>query len=196
MDEARLTDGKGQQVSFRDAIIIMTSNLGVKETQSISKTVGFGNASEITREKRNEAFKQALKKTFKPEFLNRITRVINFDVLTKENYFHIIELELNKLQKYLRLNDTPYSKLQLCFDESLYEYIYSLGIDEKFGARPLHRTIEREISTILAQRLLNENFDCDRTSVNISIVDDEIQLDFQDVSSCDNPPFYLQNGEG
>lgn len=196
MDEARLTDGRGQQVSFRDAIIVMTSNLGVKETQSISKTVGFGHVADITREKRNEAFKQALKKTFKPEFLNRVTRIINFDTLTRENYFCIIELELAKLQKYLRLNNTPYSKLQLCFDESLYDYIFDLGIDENFGARPLHRTIEREISTPLAQRLLNENIDCDSTAVNISIKDGEIYLDFKDVSSCDNPPFYLQSGGG
>lgn len=196
MDEARLTDGKGQQVSFRDVIIIMTSNLGVKETQSISKTVGFGKVSEVTKEKRDAAFKQALKKTFKPEFLNRVTRVVNFDTLTKENYFHIIELELKKLQQYLRLNNTPYSKLQLYFDESLYEYIYNLGIDEKFGARPLHRTIEQEISTPLAQRLLNEDVECDSTAVNISIIDDKIELDFQDVSSCAHPPFYLQNGGG
>ena len=98
MDEARLTDGKGNRVSFRDAIIVMTSNLGVKETQKVGKSIGFGNVADITPEKQKKAVTEALKKKFKPEFLNRITCMINFNALSKKDYLKIIKLELNKLK--------------------------------------------------------------------------------------------------
>jgi len=191
MDEARLTDGRGNKVSFKDTVIVMTSNLGVQETQHVEKLIGFGNASVLTKEKRMNAVKNALKKKFKPEFLNRITCMINFDPLASEDYIKIIELELNKLNKYLKLNKTSYSKLSLEFDESLYEYIYKLGIDDKFGARPLQRSIEREISTPLARKLLKENIECDNTKILISAKDGEIVMDVKRNRDIDNPPFYM-----
>jgi len=194
MDEARLTDGRGQKVPFRDVIIIMTSNLGVKETQAVSKTIGFGDVAKLTKDKRVKAVKEALKKKFKPEFINRITAMVNFDPLTKGNYKHIIKLELEKLKTNLRLNNTPYSKLSVEFDDSLVNYIYKEGIDEKLGARPLVRTIEKKISTPIAKKLLTEDIDCDNTLATISVKRNKVIIGTECLMTTDEPPFYMTAG--
>ena len=194
MEEARLTDGKGHHVAFRDTILIMTSNIGVEEVESISNTIGFGNVNKVTAKKQGGAIKQALKKKFKPEFLNRITSIINFNGLTKENYLSIIKLELDKLRRNLKINNTSYSTLRLKFDESLHDFIYSKGVDEKFGARPLKRTIEREISTPLARKLLNEDVG-DYSKVKIYVKDDELKIDIDQDSKVVDPPFYMTAGD-
>lgn len=200
MDEGRLTDGKGQKVSFRDAILIMTSNLGVNESQAVEKTIGFGDAAVLTKEKRLQAVKNALKKKFKPEFLNRITAMIDFDALQKDDYMNIIKLELEKLKKYFKLNRTPYSKLTIKFDKSIYNHIYTVGIDTKFGARPLQRAIEREISTPLARKILQDNFDCSNTRVTISAKRGKVIMTVICIknkkSDVDDPPFYMSANGG
>lgn len=198
MDEARLTDGKGNAVSFKDTIVIMTSNLGVNETQQISKTIGFGDVAKLTQEKRENAIKNSLKKRFKPEFLNRITCMVNFNSLTKKDYLKIIKLELEKLKRNLKLNRTEYSQLNITFDKSLYNYIYATGIDEKFGARPLKRVIEQKISTPLAKKLLKENIDCSNSTVKIFVKKGELVIDIKDDLKdvkIDKPPFYMEAGE-
>jgi len=195
MDEARLTDGRGQKVSFKDTIIIMTSNLGVKEVQKVSRTIGFGDASKLTKEKRVNAIKESLKKKFKPEFLNRVTCMVNFDPLTKKDYMKIIKLELDKLKRNLKLNRTEYSKLSVKFDKTLNNHIYKTGIDEKFGARPLKRAIEREVSTPLAKKLLKENIDCDNTKTTVSVKNGKVIIDAVYSIKTDAPPFYLSAGK-
>lgn len=194
MDEARLTDGRGNKVSFRDAIVIMTSNLGVKEVQSISKTIGFGDASKLTKDKRVNAVIEALKNKFKPEFLNRVTCMVDFDVLTKKDYMKIIKLELEKLKRNLKVNRTAYSKLNITFDKTLYNHVYKTGIDEKLGARPLKRAIEREISTPLAKKLLRENIDCGNALVTVSSKSGKVVIDVVDSIKVDAPPFYMGVG--
>jgi len=195
MDEARLTDGKGNSVSFRDAIVIMTSNLGVNELQNIAKTIGFGNVSEITNEKRNSALKAALKKKFKPEFINRISCIVNFNELTKKDYLRIIKLEIEKLKRNLRLNRTPYSKLDIKFDRTLYNFIYKTGIDSKFGARPLQRAIEKEISTPLARELLRADFDVKTTKVIVKSYKGKVKIEMEKREpKAEDPPFYMEAG--
>ena len=195
MDEARLTDGKGHKVSFKDCVIIMTSNIGVKEVSDIGKSIGFGDAKIITDEKRTKAIENALKKKFKPEFLNRITSIINFNELIKEDYFRIIDLELDKLKINLSLSGTDYSQVKLEFDKSVKEHIYNEGIDEKYGARPLVRTIEKEISTPLARKMLNEGI-TGEAEVKISIEKSGIKLDVKKVEKTEDPPFYMEAGNG
>jgi|WetSurSiteA1Bulk_404760.scaffolds.fasta_scaffold00586_2 ATP-dependent Clp protease ATP-binding subunit ClpA len=192
MDEARLTDGKGRKVSFRDAIIIMTSNLGVQEMQSVEKTIGFGDVAVLTKDRRVTSVKEALKKKFRPEFLNRLTGVVHFDALTKADYHKIIKLELEKLKRNLKVNRTPYSKLDVSFDKSLYGYIYKVGIDEKFGARPLQRAIEREVSTPLARKILKEDINCDTASIVVSAKKGQVIIDVQYApKTVDEPPFFM-----
>ena len=194
MDEARLTDGKGHKVSFRDCIVVMTSNIGVKEVSDIGKSIGFGDVSVVTDDKRTQAIENALKKKFKPEFLNRISAIINFNELTKENYFHIIKLELDKLRANLAASGTEFSGVKLVFDESVMDHIYEEGIDDNYGARPLVRTIEKEISTPLARRMLNEDIK-GRSEVKISLKDSHIYLEVEK-EVVEDPPFYMEAGSG
>jgi len=194
MDEGRLTDGKGKPTSFKDVVVIMTSNLGVEEAKNVEKTIGFGDVNKLTSDKQKQAIDEALKKKFKPEFLNRITRVINFNDLTKKDYLKIIKLELEKLKTNLKLNRTIYSKLKIEFDKSVYNYIYEKGIDEEYGARPLLRAIEKEISTPLAKKLLREHDrDWSRTLAKISIKSNELNIELHDIEKeHDSPPFYME----
>jgi len=194
MDEGRLTDGKGKTTSFKDVVVIMTSNLGVEETKNIEKTIGFGDVNKLTFDKQKRAINEALKEKFKPEFLNRITRVINFNDLTKKDYLKIIKLELEKLKTNLKLNRTIYSKLKIEFDKSVYNYIYEKGIDKEYGARPLLRAIEREVSTPLAKKLLKEHDrDWSKTLAKISIKNNELNIELHDIEKeHDSPPFYME----
>lgn len=173
LEEGRLTDGRGQMVSFKDAVIIMTSNVGVQEIDCIQKTIGFGDVSKITDEKKDKALNEALKKKFKPEFLNRLDEIIFFKNLTKENYMKIIDIELHKLNENLKNNDTEYKTLNVVFDKEVKDYIYENGIDEKYGARPLKRCIEKSISTPLAKKILSENINPESV-IRVTLGDGEV----------------------
>lgn len=188
LEEGRLTDGKGNTVSFKDAIIIMTSNVGVQEIDEIKKTVGFGDVSKITDDKKDKAIEDALKKKFKPEFLNRIDDTVFFKNLTKKDYMRIIDIELYKLVDNLKNNDTEYKDLVLKFEKPVRNLIYKEGIDEKYGARPLKRCIEKLISTPLAKELLSSQ--TDPTSV-VNINTARGKIIFNIVDKVDTPPFYM-----
>jgi len=157
LEEGRLTDGKGKTVDFNQTIVIMTSNVGVDEVERIRKTIGFGSVAEITENKKEAALDKALKHKFKPEFLNRIDAIIHFKSLNKKDFMRIIDIELYKLNDNLRANDTDYKELWLEFDDKVKEFVYEKGIDPDYGARPLKRTIEREVATPLAKKLLADD---------------------------------------
>lgn len=188
LEEGRLTDGKGKTASFKNAIVIMTSNVGVKEVSAIQKTIGFGDVSMLTEEKKDIALKEALKKKFKPEFLNRVGSIINFKNLTKKDYMKIIDSELYKLNDNLKSNDSDYKTIELKFDKKIKNYIYKNGINEEYGARPLKRCIEREVSTPLARKLLSE--DVDKDSI-VSISARRRKVVFEEKKRVHNPPFYV-----
>lgn len=195
LEEGRLTDGKGQKVSFKDAIVVMTSNVGAKEINSISSTIGFGEVNKITDEKKDRALKDALKKKFKPEFLNRIDAIVNFRTLNKDDYMKIIDIELYKLNDNLKHNETDYKNLKIEFDKTVKNFIYEYGINEEFGARPLKRCIEREIATPLAREILNmDDIDCDHTTITVKAYRGKIKFDFE--CTVEEKPFYLdEEGE-
>lgn len=188
LEEGRLTDGKGQKVSFKDAIVIMTSNVGAKEIESIQKTIGFGDASKITDKKKDVALKEALKKKFKPEFLNRLDAIVNFKTLKKEDYMKIIDIELLKLNDNLKHNDTEYKDLELEFSKAVKDFIYKNGIDEQYGARPLKRCIEKEISTPLARKILKEGIKGE-SLIKINCRRGNVLFDVED--KITDVPFYL-----
>ena len=183
LDEGRLTDGKGKTVSFKDAVIIMTSNVGVKEVSSVGKTIGFGDVAVITEDKKKGALKSALKSKFKPEFLNRLDAIVYFKDLTKDDYKKIIELELEKLNENLKSNDTDYKDVTLIFDKKIKSFIYNKGVDEEYGARPITRAIEKYIANDVAGLLLEEQVALDaeikvtalRGRVDLKIVQNEKQ---------------------
>lgn len=191
LEEGRLTDGKGQAVSFKDAVVIMTSNVGAKEIESIGKTIGFGDASKITDAKKDVALKEALKKKFKPEFLNRLDDIINFKTLVENDYMKIIDIELFKLNDNLRHNGTDYKELELAYTDGVKKYIYENGIDEAYGARPLKRCIEKYISTPLARKILKENISGDSI---VKIVMKGKKPNFKVEEKIADVPLYLTNG--
>ena len=188
LEEGRLTDGKGQKVSFKDTIVIMTSNVGAKEIETIGKTIGFGEANKITEAKKNTALKEALKKKFKPEFLNRIDAIVNFKTLAKKDYMKIIDIELFKLNNNLKHSDTDYKGLTLDFDKTVSNYIFKNGINEEFGARPLKRCIENEIATPLARKILKENLNIEAL---IKVAFKRSKVVFNITKEVEEVPFYL-----
>lgn len=192
LEEGRLTDGKGQSVSFKDAVVIMTSNVGAKEIESIGKTIGFGDANVITDEKKDVALKEALKKKFKPEFLNRLDDIVNFKTLNEEDYMKIIDIELFKLNDNLKHNDTDYKELELDFTDAVKKFIYDNGIDPQYGARPLKRCIEKEISTPLAVKILKEGVSGESC---VKVVMRGKKPDFKIEDKVCDAPQYLLEGE-
>lgn len=187
LEEGRLTDGKGQKVSFKDTIVIMTSNIGVTEVEEVKKTIGFGDVAKLTEDKKTKAINQAIKKKFKPELLNRIDSVVYFRSLDKKDYMRIIDIELYKLNENLRLNDTEYKNLKLEFDKKIKAYIYKFGIDGDFGARPLKRFIEKEVSTPLATRLLREDISNEAT-IQVTVRHGKIEFNIsnEEPESCED----------
>jgi ATP-dependent Clp protease ATP-binding subunit ClpC len=154
LDDGQLTDGLGRKVDFKNTLIIMTSNIGVRQLKDFGSGVGFATTSRIENE--DEANKQviekALKKTFSPEFLNRIDDVVIFNSLTKENIFNIIDILMKGVMK--RLTSLGFS---LELTESAKTFLADKGYDVAFGARPLHRAIQKYLEDPLAEEILNLN---------------------------------------
>jgi len=179
LDEGRLTDGKGRAVSFRDTIIVLTSNIGVQEVDEVTKTIGFGDVAVLTEDKKIGALNRALKKKFKPEFLNRIDSVVHFKDLSDEDYMKIIDIELYKLSDNLKSNDTEYKDVTLNFDKKIRKLIFKEGVDEKFGARPIKRAIEQNISSDIAGLLLEGDFS-PYVTINVSEKKGKVVLTTED----------------
>ncbi len=154
LDEGQLTDGLGRKVNFKNALIILTSNIGVREVNSFGKNMGFQTASSILNEetKAREIIEKALKKKFRPEFLNRIDEAIVFNSLTEEDIHKIIHVEIAKLEE--RISEMNY-KLKISKDAI--EFLAKQGYDEAYGARPLARAIQHYVEDPVADEILNEN---------------------------------------
>ncbi len=152
LDDGQLTDGLGRKVDFKNTLIIMTSNIGVRQLKDFGEGVGFATASRIANaEESNKAvIEKALKKTFSPEFLNRIDDVVVFNSLSKENIFVIIDIIMKSVLK--RLNDIGFT---LEITEEAKDFIAEKGYDVQFGARPLHRAIQKYLEDPLAEEILN-----------------------------------------
>lgn len=154
LDEGQLTDGLGRKVNFKNALIIMTSNIGVKEVNSFGKTMGFETPANIVNEenKARAIIEKALKKKFKPEFLNRIDEAIIFKSLSKEDIHKIIYLEIDRLEK--RISEMNY-KIDISTDAI--DFIAKNGYDEAYGARPLARAIQHYVEDAVADEILVGN---------------------------------------
>jgi ATP-dependent Clp protease ATP-binding subunit ClpB len=144
LDDGRLTDGQGRTVDFKNTIVIMTSNIG---SQRILQYRGDFEGEVYDRMK--EAVLDELRKQFRPEFLNRIDELIVFHSLTVEHLKQIVTIQLNGLQR--RLADR---QITLTLTEAAKEYLVQIGYDPAYGARPLKRTIQRELESPLAHKLL------------------------------------------
>jgi ATP-dependent Clp protease ATP-binding subunit ClpC len=156
LDDGFLTDSLGRKIDFRNTIIIMTSNVGARQLKDFGQGVGFGTAAKVSQadDHAKGIIENALKKTFAPEFLNRIDDVIVFNALEKEHIDLIIEIELKKL--LARVIDMGY---HLELTQTAKDFIADKGFDKQFGARPLKRAIQKYVEDALAEEIVNSNLE-------------------------------------
>ncbi|HEX6334866.1 MAG TPA: ATP-dependent Clp protease ATP-binding subunit, partial [Flavisolibacter sp.] len=154
LDDGQLTDGLGRKVDFKNTLIIMTSNIGVRQLKDFGEGVGFATQSRVQNqeEAHKAVIEKALKRTFSPEFLNRIDDVVIFNSLTKENIFEIIDILMKGVLK--RLSNLGFN---LHLTEDAKSFLAEKGYDQQFGARPLHRAIQKYLEDPLAEEILNMN---------------------------------------
>ena len=152
LDDGYLTDSLGRKIDFRNTIIIMTSNIGARKLQDFGQGVGFGTAAKASQVDSNakSVIENALKKTFAPEFLNRVDDVMVFNPLEREHIHKIIDIELNQL--FNRILDLGYT---LNLTDKAKDYIANKGFDKDYGARPLKRAIQKYIEDALAEEIIN-----------------------------------------
>ncbi|WP_298394006.1 ATP-dependent Clp protease ATP-binding subunit [Flavobacterium sp.] len=169
LDDGYLTDSLGRKIDFKNTIIIMTSNVGARQLKDFGQGVGFGTAAKVAQadDHSKGIIENALKKTFAPEFLNRIDDVIVFNSLEKHDIDKIIEIELAKL--YLRIKDLGYT---LSLSDKAKAFIAEKGFDRQFGARPLKRAIQKYVEDTLAEEIIT-------SKINSG---DEIFMDIEDGS--------------
>jgi ATP-dependent Clp protease ATP-binding subunit ClpC len=172
LDDGHLTDGLGRKINFKNCLIIMTSNLGVKKLQDFGAGVGFKTNSEAVKEEhKRDILKKELSKFFAPEFLNRIDDVIIFNSLRKENIDKIVKIEIDVLIK--RLNKMKYN---FTYDPSIIDLISKVGFDETYGARPLKRAIQDKIEDLISEKiLLNEVKE--NSKYKLILEEDEIKIE-------------------
>ncbi len=154
LDDGQLTDGLGRKVDFKNTIIIMTSNIGVRQLKDFGAGVGFATSSKVeNQDEENKAvIEKALKRTFSPEFLNRIDDVMIFNSLSKDNIFSIIDISMKGVLK--RVQNLGFG---IELKEDAKTFLADKGYDQQFGARPLHRAIQKYLEDPLAEEILNRN---------------------------------------
>jgi len=150
LDEGHLTDGLGRKINFKNCLIIMTSNLGVKKMQEFGSGIGFQKKDYVVEEQKRDTLKKELQKFFAPEFLNRIDDIIVFNTLKEEHVKEIVKIELIKLTD--RLTKIKYNFI---FDDSIVDMISKVGFDEMYGARPLKRAIQDKIEDYISEQVLS-----------------------------------------
>ncbi|MFN8299255.1 MAG: ATP-dependent Clp protease ATP-binding subunit [Chitinophagales bacterium] len=153
-DDGILTDSLGRRVDFKNTLIIMTSNIGARDLKDFGQGVGFATSAKSSQsdEYSKNVISKALKRTFSPEFLNRIDDVIIFNSLEKESIFKIIDIALRDVTK--RLLDLGY---EIKLSDEAKDFLAERGYDPQFGARPLHRAIQKYVEDPLAEEILRAN---------------------------------------
>ncbi len=156
LDDGKMTDSLGRHIDFKNSIIIMTSNIGARDLSDFGKGVGFGTAAkaEGQDDSNRGVIEKALKKAFAPEFLNRIDDIVIFNSLTRADIHKIIDIELGYL--YKRVADLGYD---LKLTDEAKDFLSEKGYDEKFGARPLKRAIQKFIEDPMAEEIINQGIE-------------------------------------
>jgi len=174
LDDGFLTDSLGRKIDFRNTIIIMTSNIGARKLKDFGTGIGFGTSSQNAQKDANArgVIQNALKKSFAPEFLNRIDDVVVFNPLEKEDIDKIIDIELKIL--YKRINDLGY-KIEI--KEKAKDYIATKGFDKDYGARPLKRAIQKYVEDALAEEIITSKIhEGDTIVLDLNETTDEIVI--------------------
>ncbi|MGH2573175.1 MAG: ATP-dependent Clp protease ATP-binding subunit [Actinomycetota bacterium] len=189
LEDGHLTDAQGHQVDFKNTVIIMTSNLG---TRDIQKGAGIGFAAhadeKMTYEKMKERVMEELKRSFRPEFLNRIDEVIVFHSLSREDVKAIVDLMMKRVREQLKAKD-----VEIELTDAAKELLAAKGYDPSLGARPLRRTIQRLVEDPLSEKLLWKEFKAGQTII-VDAHDDEIVFEGAPIPP-DTPPVELAGQE-
>jgi len=149
LDDGRLTDNKGRTANFRNTIIIMTSNLGSDIIRENFEHLETGDKDEIIASTKTKVF-DLLKRSIRPEFLNRIDEVVMFEPLNRDNIRSIVEMQLNEIQSRLQEAD-----VELSWTEAAVDWLSQLGYDPQFGARPLKRVLQKRVLDELSKKILS-----------------------------------------
>ena len=168
LDDGHVTDSLGRKINFKNTLIILTSNLGVKKLQDFGTGIGFSSNTYSNEEAKKQMLMKEMKNFFSPEFLNRIDDTIVFNSLSQEDIKKITEIELKKL--VIRLVDMKYN---ISYDNSLVEYLSKIGFDELYGARPLKRAIQDKVEDLLSEEVLTGKMIEGKTYL-IKVVDEQV----------------------
>lgn len=172
LDDGHITDSLGRKINFKNCLIIMTSNIGVKKLQDFGTGMGFKTTKSevVMEEEKQEVLKKELKKFFAPEFLNRIDDVVIFNSLEKIHIDHITKLEVDKLLK--RVSEKHYL---FNYEQELIDFISKVGFDETFGARPIKRAIQDKIEDLISEKILMMEIEENKEYV-LRVSNDEIVI--------------------
>jgi len=170
LDDGHVTDSLGRKINFKNTLIILTSNLGVKKLQDFGTGIGFSNSPYANEEAKKEVLMKEMKNFFSPEFINRIDDTIVFNSLTPEDIKKITVIELSKLGK--RLEEMKY---KIKFDDTLIDYLAKVGYDEMYGARPLKRAIQDKVEDLISEEVLTGSM-VEGKSYIIKVENDEVKV--------------------
>jgi ATP-dependent Clp protease ATP-binding subunit ClpC len=170
LDDGHVTDSLGRKINFKNTLIILTSNLGVKKLQDFGTGIGFSNSTYGNDEAKKQVLMKEMKNFFSPEFLNRIDDTIVFNSLTPEDIKKITEIELKKLVS--RLDEMKY---KITYDETLVDYLAKVGYDELYGARPLKRAIQDKVEDLLSEEVLTGKM-IENKSYQIKVDGEEVKV--------------------
>ena len=168
LDDGHVTDSLGRKINFKNTLIILTSNLGVKKLQDFGNGIGFSSNSYSNEEAKKQMLMKEMKNFFSPEFLNRLDDTIVFNSLSQEDIKKITDIELKRL--VTRLTDMKYS---ISYDETLVDYLAKIGFDELYGARPLKRAIQDKVEDLLSEEVLTGKM-VEGKSYVIKVVDENV----------------------
>jgi ATP-dependent Clp protease ATP-binding subunit ClpC len=174
LDDGHMTDSLGRRIDFRNSIVIMTSNIGARDLADFGKGVGFGTTAREsgTEEHNRSVIEKALRKAFAPEFLNRIDDIIIFNSLKREDIHRIIDIELGQL--YKRVGDLGY---EIKLTDEAKDFLSEKGYDERFGARPLKRAIQKFVEDPVAEEIITQHVEeGDKIAVAMNKEKTEMQI--------------------
>jgi ATP-dependent Clp protease ATP-binding subunit ClpB len=180
LDDGRLTDNQGRTVDFTNTIIIMTSNMGSDIIAQEMETVEGGFLSDMERQELEEKLLRMLRQRLRPEFLNRIDEVVTFRSLSREHIREIVEIQFNRIQRIARRSHG----LELELTDAAKDWLAERGFDPAFGARPLKRVMQRNVSNALAEEVLGGWIE-DGDTVRIDLADDESGLTFETMKASE-----------
>ncbi|WP_159518105.1 ATP-dependent chaperone ClpB [Sunxiuqinia indica] len=169
LDDGRLTDNKGRVVNFKNTIIIMTSNLGSQIIQEGFERMKAGNKGEVYEETQKAVF-NLLRKTIRPEFLNRIDETIMFTPLSREDIKQIVRIQFNRIVKRMSNQD-----LKIEISDEAVDWLAAIGYDPQYGARPVNRLLQKHVLNELSKKILAGDVNLDQT-IQIVLEDDELKF--------------------